>query len=227
MRVTKCATPKSRSRSSTRSSEFRTRLGGVPARIHAHRAAQSSGRAARVRAGARRRCHGAADGAGRRAATCARCAARRTPRSCRCSSTSPRRSSTRTRGASCIATSSPRTSCSTAPAVRCWRISAPAPRKATTPRGPPGSPFSASPQQLARRAGASGRRHLRPGRARLRIAVGLSAVLSGLRREEDRHRTGAAAQAGQADSAAARTARLVVVGQAGPRASAVDAARGR
>jgi len=39
-----------------------------------------------------------------RAVTCARCAARRTRASCRCSSTSPRRSNTHTLAASCIAT---------------------------------------------------------------------------------------------------------------------------
>ena len=49
--------------------------------------------------------------------------------------------------------------------------------------GPPGSPFSASPQQLAGEAGAARGRHLRSRRAGVRTAVGLSAVLSGVRRD--------------------------------------------
>ena len=77
------------------------------------------------------------------------------------------------------------------------------------------------------RTRAAHRRHLRSRRARLRTAVRLSAVLSRIRREEDRHRAGAATEAGQADSAAPRTAGVMVVSQAGPRASAVHAARGR
>ena len=93
--------------------------------------------------------------------------------------------------------------------------------------GPPGSPFSASPQQLAGEPARPTDDIYGLGALAYELLSGYPPFYPGVRREEDRHRTGAAAQAGQADTAAARTAGVLVVGQAGPRASAVDAARRR
>ena len=72
--------------------------------------------------------------------------------------------------------------------------------------GPPGSPFSASPQQLAGEPARPADDIYGLGALAYELLSGYPPFYPAFDATQDRHRTGAAPQAGQADPAAARTA---------------------
>ena len=97
----------------------------------------------------------------------------------RAAAASRRRAGPCTRAAACTATSRRRTCCSPPTDGCCSRTSASPPPIGDAAAAPGGSPFTASPEQLAGRAARDSGRRLFVRRARVRAPDRLSAVLSG------------------------------------------------